>query len=152
MNVCMKIKPEPVPWYRSGVLMRIDGRGLRTEGQHKSLQYLSAFFLSGVIIFLLACINPTAARAQDALDQRIYLDIAPRTSLDEALIAWGTAVGVSVMIDTATVANKVTDGVHGTYSAREILSQLLRNSGLTYSMDGRIVRVTATSPMAHPRS
>lgn len=127
--------------------MRFDERGLSEQGQHKSLRYLRFVSVGGAIFLLLFCAYPSTACADDALDQKIYVDIAPNTSLDDALIAAGTAARVSVMIDTATVVNKLADGIRGTYRARDVFSQLLRKSGLTYSLDGRIVRVTTTSPM-----
>ena len=123
-------------------------RGMRgTGGGPKSKWGLKAFILNCVALSVLLSISPQTVLAQSTLDQKISLDVAPNTDLDEALIAWGRAVGMTVMIDTATAAHKVTNGVHGTHSARDILSQLLRDSGLTYSQNGQIIRVTPTSSM-----
>ena len=117
------------------------------EGGPKSKWGPKAFILNCVALSLLLSVSPQTVLAQSTLDQKISLDVAPNTDLDEALIAWGRAVGMTVMIDTATAAHKVTNGVHGTHSARDILSQLLRDSGLTYSQNGQIIRVTPTSSM-----
>lgn len=122
-----------------------DVRG--TGGGPKSKWGLKAFILNCVALSLLLSVSPQTVLAQSTLDQKISLDVAPNTDLDEALIAWGRAVGMTVMIDTATATHKVTNGVHGTRSARDILSQLLRDSGLTYSQNGQIIRVTPTSSM-----
>ena len=123
-------------------------RGVRgTGGGPKSQWGLKAFILNGVALSVLLSISPQTVLAQSTLDQKISLDVAPNTDLDEALIAWGRAVGMTVMIDTATAAHKVTNGIHGTHSARDVLSQLLRDSGLTYSQNGQIIRVTPTSSM-----
>jgi iron complex outermembrane recepter protein len=83
-----------------------------------------------------------SALAADALDRFITLDIPPNTPLDDALIEWGTKVGMTVMVNTPTVEHQTTQGVHGTLRAGAMLSALLRDSGLSYTAEGgRMIRV-----------
>lgn len=95
------------------------------------------------LIFQLASLE---ARAGDALDRVITLDIPPETRLDDALIEWGTKVGVALMVNTPTVAHQTTQGVRGTLRARDALLLLLRDTGLSYrAEDGRVLVVPTTT-------
>ena len=81
------------------------------------------------------------ALAGDALDQTISLDIAPNTPLDQALVRWGAETGVQVMMSAPSVATGKTNGVRGTQTASRALTALLRDSGLSYTVDGSTVHV-----------
>lgn len=81
------------------------------------------------------------AYAAELLDRNIALDVSADTSLEDALIEWGLKTGVAVMMDTANVSNRVVDGLHGKYPAGQALLLLLKNSGLSYSLDGNRVRI-----------
>jgi len=84
--------------------------------------------------------------AEDALDRQININIEANTSLEEALINWGTASGLTVMINTATVYGRVAPEVRGHFSARAALTALLKNSGLSYTEAGGMIRVVPISP------
>jgi outer membrane receptor protein involved in Fe transport len=98
---------------------------------------------------LLSQLIASIAMAADALDKSISINVAANTRLEDALIDWGSKVGVTVMINTPTVEGKVTESVHGTLSARRALEVLLRNSALSYTVEGNRIRIVAqgASPM-----
>lgn len=98
-----------------------------------------------VLSCLLLLLTHTAA-ADASLDQTLKLDIPANSKLEDALIEWGSKAGVTVMINTATVAHHMTRGVRGTSTARHALSLILQGSGLSYSEEnGRIRIVPAAS-------
>jgi iron complex outermembrane recepter protein len=86
------------------------------------------------------------AWAGDQLERIVKLNIAENTRLEDALIEWGEETGVTVMINTPTVERKRTHGVKGTIAARDALSALLRDSGLTYTEEGGRVLVVPITP------
>ena len=88
-----------------------------------------------------------SALATSVLDRLITLDIPADTPLDDALIAWGTKVGVTVMVNTSTLENKTIHGVHGTLRAGDMLSLLLRDSGLSYTAAGGRIRVAPVASL-----
>jgi iron complex outermembrane receptor protein len=81
------------------------------------------------------------AHAGGSLDRPITLNIPANTRLEDALIEWGTKAGMTVMINTAAVANETTVGVRGTLPAGKALAMLLLNSGLSYTEDGGRIRI-----------
>jgi hypothetical protein len=87
------------------------------------------------------------AFAGDTLSKQITINILANTSLDDALIEWGIAAGMTVMIDTRTVEHKLTVGVHGALRADDALLILLRGSGLSYTVEGERVRVVSRSSL-----
>jgi iron complex outermembrane recepter protein len=99
------------------------------------------------LIALVLQLNCFSATAGDALDKVITIDIPTNTSLDDALIEWGIKVDVEVMASTATVEHRITQGVHGTLRASKALSILLRDTGLTYSVEGQRVRVVPAATL-----
>jgi iron complex outermembrane receptor protein len=94
-------------------------------------------------------LGPRNVLAEDALDRPITLDIPANTRLEDALIEWGTKAGMTVMINTRTVEHQVTPRIHGTWSARNALTLMLRNSGLTYTNDAGRIRVISPNTMVH---
>lgn len=94
--------------------------------------------LAFALLFALLC---RAACALGAMDGEITLNIAANTYLEDALIEWGLASGMSVMINTAEVRHQLTQGVKGKLSARKALQTLLHDSGLTYTEEGGRVRI-----------
>jgi iron complex outermembrane recepter protein len=89
------------------------------------------------------------AFAGDALDRRITLTIPANTRLEDALIEWGTKARMTVMINTTTVERHLTRGLQGTFSARQALVALLRDSGLSYTEDGDRIRVVPRAALQH---
>jgi len=88
------------------------------------------------------------ALAAEALDRPLTLDIPPNTRLDDALIEWGTKATMTVMVNTPLVEHQTTQGFRGTVSAGTALSELLRQSGLSYTAeDGRIRVIPSTTLM-----
>lgn len=85
--------------------------------------------------------------AADALDQQIFFDIPSGTDLESALVTWGRLVNMTVMINTSTVELKRTRGLHRTLSARSALSEILRDSGLSFSQDGHRIRIIADTSL-----
>jgi hypothetical protein len=92
------------------------------------------------------------AEAQGILDRKITVDIPENTSLEDALIRWGIAAGLSVLINTADVQYQEIKGVKGVLSAREALETILDGSGLRYTADGdRIIVVPILRSTRSPR-
>jgi len=89
--------------------------------------------------------NPVLAVGADILDKQVYLSIDANSPLEDALIEWGAAAGVTVMINTMTVNGRITEGLKGTLNARGALVTLLRGSGLSYKLDGTRVQIVPTS-------
>src|SRR3569833_1265646 len=92
-------------------------------------------------------VAPKGAKAEDALDKIIYLDIPAKTLLDDALIDWGTKASVAVMINTQDVANQRIPGIRGTFRARDALAELLQDSGLIFTQNGARIRVLPRSSL-----
>lgn len=78
----------------------------------------------------------TSSRANDLLDRPINLDIAKHTRLEEALIEWGRAVGVTVLAASPSVERDVEQEVKGAFTAGQALSEILRETGLTFEKKG----------------
>ena len=92
-------------------------------------------------------VAPKGAKAEDALDKIIYLDIPAKTLLEDALIDWGTKASVAVMINTQDVANQRIPGIRGTFRARDALAELLQDSGLIFTQNGARIRVLPRSSL-----
>lgn len=117
--------------------------------ESRACRNLVVLYLSLSFAFLMALQPPAfAASDQNALDQVIEFNIPAHTRLDDALIEWGTRTGVTVMINARTVDWQLTQGIRGTFSARNALITLLQGSGLWYSTEGnRILIVPKNSLM-----
>ena len=113
---------------------------LRTMHEFRSCPFLAICAFS-----LFIQIAATNAFAEDLLDKGMNFDIPENTRLEDALIQWGTKVGMTVMINTSTVDRHLTRGVRGTLSARKALNQLLLDSGLSYTEEGRRIRIVPSS-------
>ena len=85
------------------------------------------------------------AVAQGVLDRVITVDIPANTSLEDALITWGVAAGLSVLINTADVQHQEIRGVKGVLSAKKALEAILNGSGLRYTEDGNRIVVVPVS-------
>lgn len=85
--------------------------------------------------------------ASEALDREITLDIEANTPLEDALITWGTASGLTVMMNTSTTHNRVAPAVRGHFTARTALTALLQNSGLSYTEESGRVHIVPTSTL-----
>lgn len=90
---------------------------------------------------------PDQALAADNLDNVITLNIPANTRLEDALIEWGTKAGVTVMINTTTVDGQLTGGLRGTLRARAALGLLLKESGLSYTVEGQRIRIVASASL-----
>jgi iron complex outermembrane recepter protein len=107
-------------------------------------------YLFALIGFLLLCANASAA---NLLDRTIPFDIAPNSSLDDALIQWGAQSGVQVMMDTNTVAREKVPGVRGAFRAEDALAALLTGSGLSYRVsDSTVTVIPVAKAEATPHS
>ena len=106
-----------------------------------------------VLIALLSVVlqmGTQSASAQGFLDRKITLDIPRNTSLEDALISWGSAAGLSVLINTADVQHQSTNGIKGVVNAKEALEAILTGSGLKYIAEGNriIVMPISRSPQS----
>src|ERR1700749_3316532 len=106
----------------------------------------SCFGVSALLALSLQ-LSSQDALATDALDQPINLNIPTNTRLEDALIEWATTSGLTVMMNTPTVSNHLTHGVHVTLSARDALVRLLRDSGLSYTEEGGRVHVVQVATL-----
>jgi outer membrane receptor protein involved in Fe transport len=93
------------------------------------------------LVALFLQFSSPSAYATDVLDRRIHLDIAAHTKLEDALIEWGMAAGMTVMINTRTVDNLLTQRLEASISARKALNMLLKDTGLAYTVEGSRIRV-----------
>lgn len=103
-------------------------------------------------VCVLACLcqmTAALAFAGDLLDRPIHVDIPENTHLEDALIEWGTKAGLTVMINTLTVGDRVTHKIQGTLTARDALTRILNGSGLSYTRDGERIRVVPTGGLVH---
>lgn len=108
--------------------------------------------LSACAIALLFQIAPQTSLAAGSLDQPIELDIPERSSLEDALIQWGLKAGVTVLINTHTVDQVLSKGVHGKLSARKALALLLQGSGLSYTENGDTISIVPASHLVRSSS
>jgi iron complex outermembrane receptor protein len=91
------------------------------------------------IIVLILTARSHVVLAADVLSRTISLDVPSTSRLDDALIEWGIQAEVTVMINTATANELVAHAVKGKLTAREALSLLLEDSGVTFTEDhGRV--------------
>ena len=110
------------------------------ERVRRTIKGLQGVFFLNVLFLLFVC-AASPAQADTILDQAIDIDIPPNTGLEDALISWGLAAKVTVMMNTAAVKGHQAHQVKGNLPAREALSIILRDSGLSYTEDGRRIRV-----------
>lgn len=97
------------------------------------------------VVVGLALICRIACAAE--LDDVIRIDIPARTPLEEALIRWGSQVGMQVMFSTQGVEWKQTShAVQGAFPARIALEKLLSDSGLSYRAADHTVTVVPSAP------
>jgi iron complex outermembrane recepter protein len=123
-------------YFKGSKLPRTVARWCHTLSQLCSLHHVAAVLL----IFM-----SQSALSDEALDQRIKIDIADNTSLEDALIEWGNKAQVTVMMNTSTTGDRrIRQGIHGTLSARDALILLLKDSGLSYTTEGRRIQVIPT--------
>lgn len=102
--------------------------------------------LIGIVALCCLQFGVSYSLAGELLEKTIQVDISRNTRLEDALIEWGVEVGVTVMMNTATVSDRTAPEMHGTLSARKALSLILRGSGMSYTEDnGRIIIVPEAS-------
>ena len=98
---------------------------------------------------LLAAICAHSAIASASLNESIYLDVSPSTSLEDALIDWGSKARVAVMINSRVVEGQRAPEIHGQFQARAALVVLLVNSGLAFKEDVDGVKIISL-PLLRP--
>lgn len=108
----------------------------------KTIPFPRISFLLIALLSIVLQMGAQNAGAQEFLDRKITLDIPQNTSLEDALISWGSAAGLSVLINTADVQHQSTKGIKGVVKAREALEAILNGSGLRYIADGNRIIVT----------
>jgi len=84
----------------------------------------------------------SSAVAVDALDRQTYFDVKSDTGLEDALVDWGMRADITLMMDnTSTVGKRVAKPVSGWLTARQALSLILENSGLSYTKTGERIHI-----------
>ena len=91
-----------------------------------------------------------AALAQNLLDATVSLDMPENTSLESALIEWGSRTHATVMINTHLVAERAVKKFHCVAKASECLKLLLSNTGLSYREDGARILIIPASVLLNP--
>ena len=81
-----------------------------------------------------------ASGAVSETDAQVQFDIAPQ-SLSEALIAFSRQSGLEVSADARAIADKRSPGVRGVMSREQALTALLADSGLSFSISGRMTTI-----------
>lgn len=84
------------------------------------------------------------ALAEGFLDRQININIAANTPSEDALIEWGAAARLSIMISTAPVHGGVAPAVRGHLTARAALTAL-KDSGLSYFESEGNIRVVSSA-------
>jgi len=111
-----------------------------------SLHLLAASALVAVMAFA-----PGVVWAQAAANgqmQRTSFDIAAQP-LSKALVQYSNETGVQLFFDASIVRGKNSGGAKGSLTRSEALSHILSGSGLTYSLRGNTVTISAQqSPSA----
>lgn len=101
---------------------------------------------------LLAALSVIAAPLQAAevkLNDRVRVDLTDDT-LSDALVNISETANLSIAFSSQQLASLRAPKVSGVYSVREILDQVLKNSGLTYEViDDRTIRVVQAQTTAN---
>lgn len=112
----------------------------------RTLRPLSRYLSRGLQAVVLCTLASNAIAATvEAFDQPLDFNIRQNTPLEEALIELGSRARMTVMIDTHTVENLLTTEIRGKLTPRQALTLLLKNSGLSYTEDGGVIRITRAS-------
>jgi outer membrane receptor protein involved in Fe transport len=119
----------------------------RVPARRGILSRWHGYGFSFLVCLLPALLQSGTALAEDALDRQIDIDISANTSLEDALIEWGRATGLTVMVNTATVHGQAAPTIQGHFTARAVLTALLKGSGLSYSESGGRIHVIPISSM-----
>jgi outer membrane receptor for ferric coprogen and ferric-rhodotorulic acid len=106
-----------------------------------------SYFPLAVYTLIVMSLFCRTALSENLLDSMITLDIPTNVRLDDALIEWGLKAQVTVMMDGSMIKHKTTRGLHGTLPARQALSLLLRDSGLSYTQQGNRIHIVPTSAL-----
>ena len=107
----------------------------------------SIVYAPRIVAFLLFAMCTALWRvsvAVDGLDREVTFDIAPQP-LDHALLEFSKQSGIQIMVASRSVGNAVTQGVKGTHRASEALTLLLKDSGLSFSVNNDTVTVAPHS-------
>jgi iron complex outermembrane receptor protein len=121
-------------------------------GLKRTIPFSRVSFLLIALLGIILPLGTQSAGAQEFLDRKITLDIPQNTSLEDALISWGSAAGLSVLINTADVQHQSTKGIKGVVKAREALDAILSGSGLRYIAEGNRIIVMPISKSARSPS
>lgn len=118
----------------------------RSPAGHSAAHYSPVTTFIAIALFsLFSALLSTRAQATDPLDQEVEFDIPAGTPLESALITWAHATGMQIMMSTTAVAHLTAPAVHGKFRAADLLDNLLRGSGLIYTVDGATLRVVRQS-------
>lgn len=112
----------------------------------RAARIASAFQLLAISLAIVAiAANPT--HAQNASDQRIAFDI-PAQSLNGALAQYFRTTGVQLLYDASLTRGRSSATVRGSYTPREALRILLKDTGLVarYSRSNAVTLVAAGAP------
>lgn len=101
------------------------------------------------VLSLAASWESNAAMASGPLETQINFDIAANSPLEGALLKWGVASGMQVMMASDLVNHQTTEGVRGFVSAGAALMQLLQGSGLSYVADQNTIHVVPAKTALH---
>src|SRR5882724_4000938 len=74
--------------------------------------------------------------AFDPLYKEVRINLPGGVALDQALLRWGAAAGVQVMMSADDVRGIRVEAINKKAGAGEALRQLLHGSGLVYTVDG----------------
>jgi len=128
-------------WFSLGVSMsKKNQRSYNACSMRIRLTSLVLFEFLFLTISSLAA-SQSSVTAPAGLESRISLDVAPHSSLENALIQVSVKSGIQVMMDALAVHREVPAPIKGTLVAREALATLLAGSDLSYTVEGRTLRV-----------
>ncbi len=107
----------------------------RTEGQALHAIIVMRSALWGTVVAFASPSTSFGVYADTLLDKNIVIAIPAGTTLDDALVMWGMASNLSVMVNSASITTKITADIKGNVSARVALAKILRDAGLLYMFD-----------------
>lgn len=130
--------------------MRVDMKSRTQTGRGQGSQALlktglSAHLLAASALVAVAAFAPSTVWAQAAANsqvQRTSFDIAAQP-LSKALVQYSNKTGVQLFFDANIVRGKNSGGAQGSLTRSEALGRILSGSGLTYSLRGNTVTISA---------
>ena len=113
-----------------------EATGTRTRSAKRRILAICAALLGAV------CLIESHSVQARSLDSFVRLDIKPQT-LDKALLEFARQAHVQIMFATRITRKFRTNGLRGTFTERQALIDLLRNSKLRFLRSGNTIKIVS---------